>query len=229
LSGKSTTASSDNLVDSLEVLPIESIALRIMLLRSKRVILDSDLAIMYDVSTKRFNEAVKRNLAKFPDDFMFQLNDDEFASLRSQSATLKNSRGQHRKYAPYAFTEHGAIMAATILSSPRAVQVSVYVVRAFVQLRELSLTQQDIATQLAELDDKIIGINVAHNSFSRNTRIQIKKLFDALSELTNKPDAKTEPAEPPLPATPKRPIGFIIPEEPSEPKTKATKRGKRNG
>jgi ORF6N domain len=212
LNGKSTTTAIENLVDSFEVLPIESIVLRIMSLRSRRVILDSDLAIMYDVPTKRFNEAVKRNLAKFPDDFMFQLNDDEFASLRSQSATLKIGRGQHRKYAPYAFTEHGAIMAATILSSPRAVQVSVYVVRAFVQLRELSLTQQDIATQLAELEDKIIGINLAHDSFSRNTRIQITKLFDALSELADRPQAKPEPAEPPLPETPKRPIGFIIPE-----------------
>jgi hypothetical protein len=180
---------------------------------------------MYDIPTKRFNEAVKRNLAKFPDDFMFQLNDDEFASLRSQSATLKIGRGHHRKYAPYAFTEHGAIMAATLLSSPRAIQVSVYVVRAFVQLRALSLTHQDIAKQFAELDDKIVGINLTHDSFSRNTRIQIKKLFDALGELANKPDEKPEPL---LQVTPKRPIGFIIPEENSEPKTKATKRGKRN-
>jgi hypothetical protein len=225
LTNKSKTALTDNSGDGLELLPIESIALRIMSLRSRRVILDSDLASMYDIPTKRFNEAVKRSLAKFPDDFMFQLNDDEFASLRSQSATLKIGRGHHRKYAPYAFTEHGAIMAATLLSSPRAIQVSVYVVRAFVQLQALSLTHQDIAKQFAELDDKIVGINLTHDSFSRNTRIQIKKLFDALGELANKPDEKPEPL---LQVTPKRPIGFIIPEENSEPKTKATKRGKRN-
>jgi ORF6N domain len=192
MSNKPIAAAAAHLADGFEIQSIESIALRIMSLRSRRVILDSDLAIMYDVPTKRFNEAVKRNLAKFPDDyFMFQLNNDE--------------------YAPHAFTGHGAIMAATVLSSPRAVQISVYIVRAFVQLQELSVSQQDFAKQLAELDDKTLGINLAHDSFSRNTRIQIKKLFDALSGLANKPQAKPETTEPPLPTTPKRPIGFITP------------------
>jgi hypothetical protein len=114
-------------------------------------------------------------------------------------------------------------MAATLLSSPRAIQVSVYVVRAFVQLRALSLTHQDIAKQFAELDDKIVGINLTHDSFSRNTRIQIKKLFDALGELAKKPDSKSEPTEPLLAANSKRPIGFIIPEKYSEPKKKQLK------
>jgi phage regulator Rha-like protein len=93
------------------------------------------------VSTKRFNQQVRRNRKRFPADFMFQLTAEETGSLRSQIATLKASRGQHRKYSPYVFTEHGAIMAATILNSPRAIEMSVYVVRAFVQLREMLARQ----------------------------------------------------------------------------------------
>jgi hypothetical protein len=126
------------------LLPLESITHRILMLRGhcervelkapgtrrrppcrEKVLLDSDLAALYDVPTKRFNEQVKRNLERFPADFMFQLTEEEWESLRSQIATLKPGRGQHRKYMPYAFTEHGTIMAATILNSPRATEVSV--------------------------------------------------------------------------------------------------------
>ena len=106
----------------------EAITPRIGAVRGQRVLLDADLAALYDVPTKRFNEAVKRNLAKFPADFMLQLTVEEWAALRSQFATLDGAgsgRGQHRKYLPYAFTEHGGIMAATVLSSPRAIEVSV--------------------------------------------------------------------------------------------------------
>ncbi len=105
------------------MIPIEPIAQSIVLIRGQKVLLDSDLAMLYDVPTKRFNEQVRRNLERFPRDFMFQLSDEEWAALRSQFATLKTGRGQHRKYFPYAFTEHGAIMAATILNSPRATEV----------------------------------------------------------------------------------------------------------
>jgi hypothetical protein len=101
----------------------------ILVLRGHRVLLDSELADLHGVATKRFNEQVKRNLARFPADFMFQLSTDESVALRSQFATLKPGRGQHRKYRPYAFTEHGAIMAATILNSPRAVEMSVCIRR----------------------------------------------------------------------------------------------------
>ncbi|UTY57520.1 ORF6N domain-containing protein [Massilia sp. erpn] len=114
----------------------DGICRRIILLREKKVLLDTDLAGLYEVSTKRFNEQVKRNLGRFPADFMFQRNADEYAVLRSQFATLK--QGQHRKYLPYAFTEHGAIMAAMLMNSPRAISISVHVVRAFVQLRALA-------------------------------------------------------------------------------------------
>ena len=136
---------------SVALVTAEIIAERIFIVRGLKVILDSDLAALYEVPTKRFNEAVKRNLAKFPADFMFALTVAEWAALRSQIATLKPGRGQHRKYSPYVFTEHGAIMAATLLNSPRAVEVSVYVVRAFVQLREFLASNKDLARQLKAL------------------------------------------------------------------------------
>jgi ORF6N domain len=179
----------------------EVIAPRILVFRDHRVILDSDLAALYDVPTKRFNEAVKRNAAKFPDDFSFQLSEDEHIALRSQFATLKTGRGQHRKYLPTVFTEHGALMAATILNSPRAVEVAVYVVRAFVQLRQVSATQRDLQQRLATLEEQTQGIASAHDSFSRNTRIQLKQLFDALRQLATPPDP------------PRRPIGFVTTED----------------
>jgi phage regulator Rha-like protein len=119
----------------------ERIASAILILRGQRVLQDSELAALYGVSTKRFNQQVRRNRKRFPADFMFQLTAEETGSLRSQIATLKASRGQHRKYSPYVFTEHGAIMAATILNGPRAIEMSVYVVRAFVQLREMLARQ----------------------------------------------------------------------------------------
>jgi hypothetical protein len=103
---------------------IDTIASNIVVLRGQRVMLDADLAALYDVPTKRFNEAVKRNAAKFPADFMFQLSAEEFAALWSQSATSNAGRGG-RRYLPHVFTEHGALMAATVLNSPRAVKISI--------------------------------------------------------------------------------------------------------
>jgi phage regulator Rha-like protein len=193
-----------------DVLPaLQSIGLTITVLRGQRVILDADLAELYGVETKRLNEQVKRNLERFPADFMFQLNAQELASLRSQIATLKTGRGQHRKYAPFAFTEHGAIMAATVLNSPRAVQVSLYVVRAFVRLREAALQHKDLAQQLAELQDKTESLAMSHETFSRNTRNQLKQVFDTLRELVTPPEPH------------KRPIGFVTPDDAPKPKAKA--------
>ncbi|MBD8528196.1 ORF6N domain-containing protein [Pseudomarimonas arenosa] len=182
------------------LLPLESITQRIISLRGQRVIVDADLATLYDVPTKRFNEAVKRNLAKFPDDFMFVLTEDEFAALRSQSATSNPGRGG-RRYLPRVFTEHGALMAATLLNSPRAIEVSVYVVRAFVRLRELAATHADLAKRLADLEQKTEALAIKHEGFSRNTRVQLKQVFDALRELMTPPEP------------PKRPIGFVAPED----------------
>jgi hypothetical protein len=115
----------------------ERVVSAILILRGQRVLLDSELATLYGVSTRRFNEQVRRNRKRFPADFMFQLTAEETSSLRSQIATLKTGRGQHRKYLPYVFTEHGAIMAATIFNSPRAIEMGVYVVRAFRSKRQL--------------------------------------------------------------------------------------------
>lgn len=157
-------------------LPLETITQRILVLRTQKVLLDSDLAALYGVPTKRFNEQVKRNLERFPADFMFQLTEEEFAALRSQFATLKTGRGQHRKYLPYVFTEHGAIMASMILNSPRATEVSVYVVRAFVQLREVLTSHRDLAQKLEELENKTEMMSVQHDTFAHNTRVQLKQV-----------------------------------------------------
>jgi hypothetical protein len=147
--GGRTSESKDSAV------PIERIENRILLVRGHKVLFDADLAALYGVSTKRFNEQVRRNAARFPEDFMFRLSAEEWNSLRSQFATLKAGRGQHRKYLPIAFTEHGAIMAAAILNSPRATEVSVYVVRAFVRLRELLASNKELARRLDQLEKRL--------------------------------------------------------------------------
>lgn len=189
-------------MDTLTAAPaIESISLSIARLRGQRVILDSDLAALYGVETKRFNEQVKRNLARFPVDFMFQLTTDEFDSLRSQIATLKPGRGQHRKYLPYAFTEHGALMASTVLNSARAVDVSIYVVRAFVRLRDAAVQHKDLAERLSSLEEKTDALATQHDTFSRNTRIQLRQVFDTLRDLVTPPDI------------PRQPIGFVAPQD----------------
>ena len=174
----------------VSVVPIERIAHRILLVRGRKVLLDADLAALYGVSTKRFNEQVRRNAARFPEDFMFRLTAQEWSSLRSQSATLEKGRGQHRKYLPLAFTEHGAIMAATVLNSPRATEVSVYVVRAFVRLRELLASNRELARRLDQLERKLGSHDQA-----------IAELVDAIRQLMAQP--------PPLKG---RPIGFVLPE-----------------
>jgi hypothetical protein len=193
-----------------EPLPaLQSIGLAITVMRGQRVILDAELAALYGVETKRFNEAVKRNAEKFPPDLMFQLTADEFANLRSQIATSSLDSPSHggRRYLPRVFTKHGALMAAMILNSPRAVQVSLYVVRAFVRLREAAAVHQDLAKQLADLQDKTESLAAQHDSFSHNTRTQLKQVFDALRQLMVQPDP------------PKWPIGFVTPQGEVKPKT----------
>ena len=190
---------------SSSLLPLELVTYRVKVLRGQRVIVDADLAALYGVETKRFNEDVKRNAEKFPADFMFQLTAEEFADLRSQFATssLEGTGTGHggRRYLPRAFTEHGALMAATVLSSPRAVEVSIYVVRAFVQLRDMANTHEGLAKRLDALEEKTESLAMSHDTFSRNTRNQLRQVFDSLRELTMPP----EPA--------KRPIGFVLPED----------------
>jgi ORF6N domain-containing protein len=125
--------------ETADLAPLE-LSKRIFVVRGQRVLLDSDLADLAEldgVKTLRLNEQVRRNADRFPDDFLLRLTNQEVASIRSHFAILKSGRGQHRKYPPLAFTEHGAVMAATILSSPRAAAMSVYIVRAFVRLRSM--------------------------------------------------------------------------------------------
>jgi hypothetical protein len=126
----------------------------ILFLRHQRVILDVDLARLYGVTVKRLNQQVTRNQERFPSDFMFQLNSKEHTALRLQIATSNKGRGG-RRYAPYAYTEHGAIMAATVLNSERAVQMSVFVVRAFVRLREMLATNRRLAGKIDELENRL--------------------------------------------------------------------------
>jgi hypothetical protein len=151
--------------------------------------------VIYGVATFRFNEAVKRNLARFPADFMFRLSKEEWnglQSLRSQIAILKTGRGQHRKYLPHVFTEHGALMVANILNSPRAVAMSVYVIRAFVKMRGELAANAAILKRLAEIDKTLLIHDVA-----------LREIFEKLRPLL---------VPPPVP--PKPEIGFLVKEDP---------------
>lgn len=168
---------------SASLVAVEHIARSILVLRGQKVLLDAELAALYGVNTKRFNEQVRRNRERFPTDFMFRLTTEELTALRSQNATLKPGRGQHRKYLPYAFTEHGAIMAATVLNSPRAVEMSVYVVRAFVRLRELLTSNKELARRLRELEARIDKKLATHDQ-------AIAAILSAIRELMSSPAPK---------------------------------------
>ncbi|NJD61160.1 MAG: ORF6N domain-containing protein [Deltaproteobacteria bacterium] len=144
--------------------------------------LDADLAELYGVSTKRLNEAVRRNATRFPEDFMFQLSREEDVSLRSQIATLKVGRGQHRKFLPYAFTEQGVAMLSGVLHSPRAVQVNIAIMRAFVRMRRMLVSHAELARKV--------------DSLEKQYDEQFRMVFDAIRALM-------EP-----PKTPRRRIGF---------------------
>ena len=165
--------------------PME-ISRQILVLRGQRVLLDVDLAALYGVASKRLNEQVKRNRARFPADFVFQLTMNELRFLRSQFATLNRGRGRHRKYAPMAFTEHGAIMAATVLNSPRAVEMSVYVVRAFVKLREALASNAGLARKLKVLEKSVATLDA-------RTRRQFEEVYGAIRALMAPVAAKSRP------------------------------------
>jgi hypothetical protein len=176
---------------------IEIITSAIHAVRGKKVILDADLAKLYGVPTKAFNRQVKRNAKKFPDDFMFQLTPKEFESLRCQIGT-SNKRGG-RRFLPYAFTENGAIMAANVLNSPEAVRMSVFVVRAFVQMRELLGSTKELAKQLAALEKKLTDRLDGHE-------VAIIEVLRRVMDILDPP--------PPPPEPPRRQIGFRV--EPEE-------------
>ena len=134
-----------------ELIPIHH---KIYTLRGKQIMLDSDLAELYQVETKVFNQAVKRNSERFPEDFMFQLTQEEYSALRSQIVTLEKGRGKHRKYVPYAFTENGVYMLSAVLKSSVAVNVSIEIMRTFTKLREFTLHYNSLAKKLLELERK---------------------------------------------------------------------------
>jgi len=182
-------------------IPVQRIENRILLVRGHKVLLDADLAALYGVDTRRLNEQVRRNVAKFPADFMFQLTDAEFARLMSQFATSKPGRGGRRKR-PLVFTEHGALMVANVLNTTRAVEVSLYVVRAFVRLRETFAAHKDLAAKLDELEKKTEALALKHDALAAGTRQQLKGVFEAIRELMRSP----EPGQ-------RRPIGFVTPNE----------------
>ncbi len=138
------------------IIPIERVASRIYLIRDQKVMLDSDLAELYEVETRVLVQAVKRNIERFPRHFMFQLVQEEYDFLRSQIVTLETGgRGRHRKYLPYAFTEQGVAMLSAVLRSQRAVSVSIAIMDAFVRLREVLATHEDVVRKIAEHDAQI--------------------------------------------------------------------------
>ena len=151
-----------------EIIPIHH---KIYTLRGKQIMLDSDLAELYQVETKVFNQAVKRNSERFPDDFMFQLSEEEYESLRSQIVTLETGRGKHRKYMPYAFSENGVYMLSAVLKSSIAVEVSIEIMRTFTKLREFSLHYNALAKKILE--------------FERKNDKQFKEVFSILDKLVN--------------------------------------------
>jgi len=141
--------------------PIPDLSIPIFQVRSKTVVLDQDLATIYSVETRVFNQALKRSADKFPEDFAFQLTNTEWNALRSQIVTLKTGRGQHRKYLPWVFTEHGALMAATMLNSREATSMSVYVIRAFVAMREQLLANTSILARLSDIEKTLLEHDTA--------------------------------------------------------------------
>jgi hypothetical protein len=159
--------------------PVQDISRAILVLRGQRVLLDAELAGLYGVTTKRLNEQVKRNAARFPEDFMFRLTRAETEALNRSQIATGSQKHRDPRFPPYGFTEHGAIMAATILNSPRAVEMSLYVVRAFVRLRELLASNTALARKLNELEGKL-----------KNHDEAIAAILSAIRELMNPPAPK---------------------------------------
>lgn len=194
-------------VATYEEIPIQD---RILTLRGEKVMLDADLAELYGVATKVLNQAVKRNTDKFPADFMFQLTPHEVRNMWSQFVTT-SPRYRSPKYRPFAFTEHGAIMAATVLNSPRAVQMSVFVVRAFVRMRAAFSDTTALARKLAELEREVKARLDTHDT----------AIIDILRRFMELLDPPVPPDPPP------KPIGFGVKEKPGSYRMRKTAGGRR--
>ncbi|MCL1890074.1 MAG: ORF6N domain-containing protein [Desulfovibrionaceae bacterium] len=141
--------------DIQQTFSLDAVAKRIFEIRGQRIMLDADLAVLYGVETGALVRAVKRNLDRFPEDFIFRLSSEEWDSLRCQFGILNTGRGQHRKYLPWVFTEHGSLMLAGILNSPRAKEISVLIIRAFVWLRQAVPAHKELAVKVAELENAV--------------------------------------------------------------------------
>ena len=165
-----------------DLIPVEIIENKIFVIRNQKVMIDSDLAMLYDVETKRINEAVKRNVERFPVNFMFQLTDDEWQFLKSQIASSKQTKGG-RRYNPYVFTEHGVLMLSNVLNSQRAITVSIQIVNAFVKLREIALTQKEAFNRLDELEQRFITYTKENTQELTEQEQKINDIFKQLQYL----------------------------------------------
>ncbi len=170
-----------------ELITLDTLQQKIFTIRNKRVMIDRDLAELYGVELKKLNQAVKRNIKRFPQDFMFQLSNIEWENLRSQIVTA-NSNISKVRYLPYAFTEHGVTMLASVLNSEKAIEINVQVVRAFIQLRQIALENQDLSNRVAELEHYFI-------EHCKDYKEDMKEIHQAIDLLMD----RTKPAK----------IGFV--------------------
>ena len=157
----------------------ETISDKIYVIRNQKVMLDRDLALLYGIETKRLKEQVKRNLSRFPEDFMFELTETEYNFLRSQIATLKKGRGQHQKYLPSVFTEHGVLMLSSVLNSEKAIQTNIQIMRIFSKVRQMLLDTTEIRLDITQIQKKL-----------ENHDKNIELVFSYLDELTEKEEHK---------------------------------------
>jgi len=158
-----------------ELIPIEIIENKIFVFRDHKVMLDSDLADLYGVETKNLNKAVKRNIDRFPEDFMFQLTDEEWESLRFQIGTSKEGKGG-RRFSPYVFTEHGVLMLSNVLGSKRAITVSIQILRVFTKLKKMAIAHNELTTQLNELEQRFI-------TYAKDTNIELSEHDRKINEI----------------------------------------------
>jgi len=198
-SGKERQAISARTSPESPIVPVEQIEQAILLIRGHKVILDRDLAQLYGVETKALKRAVRRNIGRFPSDFVFELTKEEYDSLRRQFGTLK--RGGHSKYLPMAFSEQGVAMLSSVLNTKRAIQVNIAIMRAFVRLREVVSTHKKLEVKLSELERKM----EKHDE-------SIEAIFEAIRQLMTPPEK------------PRKKIGFEVEEKPGGYRKKATRK-----
>ena len=194
---------------------LQKIKSKIYEIRGRKVMLDTDLAELYEVETKNLKRAVRANIERFPDDFMFELTKEEYNSLRCKNFTIKNGRGQHSKYLPFAFTREGIALLSGLLRSPIAIQANINIMRAFTEFRHMASTlslpstNADVAQLRKDFEELKLDIeDILHdqNDINEATRAQLDAISTALSELQSKEPRKRE----------RRPIGFIVPDEKKE-------------